>query len=127
MTKEHMPSTTPSPNFWDVKAILDWLTNHRTTQQLQNVHGTSFGWDTRQMLLDAEFNLQDGGPTFQLIQADMIGNEMGRETNLIKALRDRDGVGGNKQMPLGGNGDRQYATPLQIEIIIRWIDAGCPE
>jgi len=68
----------------------------------------------------------DGGTTFPLIDPSLIGNGQGANTNLVKALRDADGVDGNGQMPFGGNGDGQLATPLQIETIIRWIDAGCP-
>lgn len=116
----------PTPNFWDVKAILDWLTNHRTKQQLQTIHGFTFQWGTRQELLDAVVDLSDGGPTFPLIDASMIGTGQGHNTNLVKALRDTAGVAGNGQMPFGGNGDGQFATPLQIDTIIRWIDAGCP-
>jgi hypothetical protein len=116
----------PTPVFWDVKAILDWLTNHRTRQQLQSIHGPTFQWRTRQELLDAIVDLQDGGPTFPLIDPALIGNGRGGDTNLVKALRDRSGVAGHGQMPFGGNGDNQYATRLQIQTIIDWIDAGCP-
>lgn len=126
MTTGFKNTADPTPVFWDVKAILDWLTNHRTSQQLQSVHGTTFGWLTQQMLLDATVDLQDGGPTFPLIQGDMIGNGRGHEANLVKALRDRDGVAGNGQMPFGGNGDGQLATQLQIETTIAWINLGCP-
>jgi hypothetical protein len=116
----------PIPNFWDVKAILDWLTSHRTRQQLQSIHGAGFLWRTRQELLDAVVDLQDGGPTFRLIDPGLIGNGRGHETNLVRALRDRDGVAGKGRMPFGGNGDQQYATALQIETIVVWIDSGCP-
>jgi hypothetical protein len=116
----------PKPNYWDVKAILDWLTNHRTRQQLQSIHGPAFQWRTRQELLDAFVDLQDGSPTFPLIDRSLIGNGRGSDTNLIKALRDPAGVAGKGRMPFGGNGDSQYATALQIQTIIDWIDAGCP-
>ncbi|HYH64285.1 MAG TPA: hypothetical protein VD866_06265 [Urbifossiella sp.] len=116
----------PTPRFWDVKAILDWLTNHRTRQQLQSIHGSAFQWRTRQELLDAVVDLQDGGPTFCLIDPGLVGNGRGAETNLVKALRDSDGVAGKGQMPFGGNGDGQHATGLQIQTIIGWIDANCP-
>ncbi len=116
-----------TPNFWDVKAILNWLTNHRTQQQLQNVHGATFRWHTRQQLLDAVVDLGDGGTKYPLIQQTLIGNGQGANTNLVKALRDPKGVGGNGKMPFGGNGDGQFATALQIETIIKWIDSGCPE
>jgi hypothetical protein len=119
--------TSTIPNFWDVKAILDWLTNHRTTQQLQSIHGSTFQWQTRQQLLGAVVNLGDGGTTFPLIDGTLIGNGQGANTNLVKALRDPNGVDNNGQMPFGGNGDNQHATALQIETIIKWIDAGCPE
>ena len=57
----------------------------------------------------------------------MIGNGRGEETNLVVALRDKDGVAGRGQMPSGGNSDGQYATKLQIATIVDWIDAGCPD
>jgi hypothetical protein len=124
MRESYMSSATP--NFWDVKAILDWLTNHRTEQQLQSIHGATFRWAARQQLLDAIVDLGDGGTTFPLIDPSLVGNGQGANTNLVIALRDAAGVDGNGQMPFGGNGDGQMATPLQIETIIRWIDAGCP-
>ena len=115
-----------TPNFWDIKAILDWLTNNRTPEQLQSKHGATFQWRTRQQLLDAIVDLRNGGPTFPLIDASLIGNGKGNQANLVKALRDDNGVAGNGKMPDGGNGDGQFATPLQIQTIIQWIDAGCP-
>jgi hypothetical protein len=115
-----------TPNFWDVKAILDWLTNNRTPAVLQSKHGPTFRWQTRAQLLAAVVDLGDGGPTFPLIDASQIGNGQGSQANLVKALRDDNGVAGNGKMPEGGNGDGQYATPFQIQTIIQWIDLGCP-
>jgi len=115
-----------TPNFWDVKAILDWLTNNHTPAQLQTKHGPTFKWHTRDELLSVVVDLNDGGQTFPLIDSSLIGNGKGNQTNLIIALTDENGVAGHGQMPFGGNGDGQIATFLQIETIIRWIDAGCP-
>lgn len=119
-----MSSATPS--FWDVKAILDWLTNNHTPAQLQSKHGPTFHWHTRDELLCVVVDLGDGGPTFPLIDKSLIGNGKGNKTNLVIALSNEDGVAGHGRMPAGGNGDGQFATPLQIETIIAWIDAGCP-
>lgn len=118
--------TAPTPVFWDVKAILDWLTSGKTLPQLQSIHGSTFQWHTRQELLDAVVDLDDGGPTFKLIDPSLIGVSRGGETNLVKALRDATGVANHGRMPYGKNADHQYATDLQIDTIIRWIDAGCP-
>lgn len=119
-----------TPNFWDVKAILDWLTNHRTPQQLQSIHGTQFKWKTRDDLVNAVVQLEAvcnlNVDCFKLIDPSLVGVGRGGESNLVKALRDTSGVAGNGQMPFGGNGDGQFATPLQIETIIAWIDLGCP-
>ena len=120
------------PTFWDVKAILEWLTDKWTEQQLQNRHGFEFKWHTRDELVNAKVQLDPancdlGVDCFYLIDAELIGSGRGHEANLVKALRDEDGVAGNGRMPYGGNGDGQYATALQIDIIIRWIDLGCPE
>ena len=124
--------TTATPNFWDVKAILTWLTTHRTTQQLQSIHGGQFKWATRDDLVNAVVQLDPAQCTpdvdcFKLIDPTLIGVGRGGETNLVKALRDASGVAGNGRMPFGGNPDGPYATPLQIETIVAWIDLGCPE
>lgn len=124
-----------TPMFWDVKAILDWLALGRTIQQLKFVHNIqdgSFGWSSRQELLNSVVKLhptecQEGVNCFKLIDPAMIGNGQGADTYLVKAIRDTDGVAGRGQMPKNGNEDGQYATALQIETIITWIDAGCPE
>jgi hypothetical protein len=123
--------TRAKPTFWDVKAILDWLTNHRTTAQLQSRHGPQFKWAKRDDLVNAVVQLDPSQCTldvdcFKLIDPSLVGVGRGGEANLVKALRDSDGVAGNGRMPFGGNGDGQFATPLQIETIIAWIDLGCP-
>src|SRR5262249_25186490 len=120
-----------NPRFWDIKAILDWLTNHRTVQQLQARHGPQFKWMTRDDLVNAVVQLDPAQCTldvdcFKLIDPTLVGTNRGDEANLVKALRDSGGVAGNGQMPFGGNGDGQHATPLQIETIIKWINLGCP-
>jgi hypothetical protein len=119
------------PRFWDVKAILDWLTNNHTPDHLRSIHGSQFRWATRDELVNAVVQLDPATcnldvDCFKLIDASLIGVGSGSETNLVKALRDAGGVAGNGRMPFGGNGDGQMATPLQIETIIAWIDAGCP-
>jgi hypothetical protein len=125
-SKNPAVTATPGPIFWDVKAILDWLTNRNTPQGLQSIHGPTFQWRTRQELLAAVVDLSDGGPTFALVENGKIGTGKGHDTNLVKALRDATGVDGHGRMPFGGNGDKQFATALQIDTIIRWIDLGCP-
>lgn len=121
----------PLPSFWDVKAILDWLALGRTMQQLKSVHGVTFGWSSRKELLESFVQLDPSEcrpevDCFQLVQPDMIGNGRGDQTNLVKAIRDSDGVAGWGQMPKNRNSDNQFATPLQIATIVAWIDAGCP-
>lgn len=122
----------PTPTFWDVKAILDWLAQGRTQQQLNAAHGTTFRWSSRAELLGAFVQLDPtecrvGVDCYQLIPPEMIGNGKGDQTYLVRALRDAGGVDDWGQMPKNGNQDGQFATPLQIAVIVAWIDAGCPE
>lgn len=122
----------PIPVFWDVKAIIDWLTNNHTPEHLRSIHGNQFKWNTRDELVNAVVQLDPAQcnfdtDCFKLIDPSLIGVGSGRETNLVRALRDSGGVAGNGQMPFGGNADGQFATALQIETIINWIDAGCPD
>jgi hypothetical protein len=123
--------STPEPVFWDVKAILDWLTNGSTPEMLKRRHGVTFSWSSKEELLAAVVQLDDeqctpGEDCFRLIDPNLVQERRGADTNLVKALRDEGGVNGNTQMPPGGNADRQQATALMIDTIVRWIDAGCP-
>jgi hypothetical protein len=124
-----MASATPS--FWDIKAILDWLTNKSTPEQLQTIHGPQFKFQTRDDLVNAVVQLDPPKCTpdvdcFRLIDPTLVGVNRGHETNLVKALRDANGVASIGRMPYLRNKDGQYATPLQIETIIQWINLGCP-
>ena len=119
------------PVFWDVKAILQWLTNGSTSERLKLRHGPLFQWGTRDELVNAVVQLDPAQCTlhddcFPLIAAELIRQQRGEDTYLVKALRDEGGVNGNGQMPPGGNADGQHATPLMIDTIVRWINAGCP-
>lgn len=119
------------PVFWDVKAILDWLTNGSSEETLQLRHGLLFKWHTRQDLVDAVVQLDPTLCTpdedcFRLIDPELVLQQRGADTYLVKALRDEGGVGGNGQMPAGGNADGRMATLLMIDTIVRWINLGCP-
>lgn len=101
-----------------VKTILDGLITRWTEAQGYpphvEAHGNSFGWDTREKLLDAE---AFGN---RLIDPSMIGNGRAKDTWLIRILT--GDVGSFSRMPSGG----PYATDEEIATIARWIDAGAP-
>jgi len=108
-------------SFTDVKEVLDgvmaaWETKHNRTPDLPGVHADpNFGWGNRDQLLRSE------GFGFRLIDPALIGNGQGHQTNLVLALT--TGVMGLPQMPLDG----PYLPQEQIDLIVRWIDDGCPD
>ena len=108
-------------SFSDVKQILDgviddWKARTGRDPNL-SVHGGSFGWETRDELLNSS------GFGFALIDASMIGNNKGHQTNLVIALRDPNGVSFLGQMPQGG----PFLEPSEIEKIVEWINDGAPD
>jgi hypothetical protein len=106
--------------FQQVKAILDQALADWTQQRGGQVpdltgHGPGFSWQTKQDLLNAV------GHGFRLIQPEMINNNKGDQTNLVIDLR--TGIGGVNRMPKGG----PFISPTQIQVIVDWINAGCPD
>lgn len=105
--------------FQRVKQILDDSVNAWTAAAGQppdfSLHGPSFNWSTKANLLAAV------GHGFRLIQPEVIGNGNGASANLILDLR--TGVGGNPQMPKDG----PFIPDSQIQEIVDWINAGCPD
>jgi hypothetical protein len=124
------PGGLPTPVHWPrVKEILDcaiadWrAANNNRVPKLKQRHGPAFGWDTKADLLAATAVI--GGQTYRLIDPGLAAQQKGAETNLIKALRDPDGVDGNGQMPNGG----PYLTdthPTFLDEILSWINGGMP-
>jgi hypothetical protein len=115
----------PNVTFAEVKTILDsaiagW--RHKNHDRVPNLTGRhndpNFGWDTKEQLLATT------AKGFRLIERGQIGQQpgQGKDTNLVKALRDPAGVDDNGQMPDGGP-----FLPLNPDIqkIIDWIDGGC--
>ncbi len=118
-----MSNQTAPISFLDIKAILYWLVKGKE-DNLQNVHGPTFGWGTKEELANVVVDV--GRPkTYRLIDPSLVGNGKGAETYLIQALT--KGVDGMPRMPFQGNDEGQYATPYQISTIIAWIDAGMPD
>lgn len=79
-------------------------------------HGPQFSWATKQDLLNAV------GHNKRLIQPEMIGNGQGKDTNLAVDLR--TGINSPAmRMPLGG----PFVPDAQVQVIVDWIDAGCPD
>ena len=106
--------------FAQVKAILDKLVLGREPN-LPFVHGDAFGWTDKQMLANAVAYPFGSDPPFRLIDPALVGTGRATETNIYKALT--VGLGGYRQMPLGG----PYATPDELTLICDWIDAGMPD
>jgi hypothetical protein len=80
----------------------------------------NFGWSSKAQLLAAT------AKGFHLIEPEKIGMNpgQGKDTNLVKALRDASGVDNNGQMPDGG----PFLRPVpDIQKVVDWIDAGCPD
>jgi len=124
------PASNPAVHWPRVKEILDgaiadWRAAHNNLiPKLKQKHGPSFSWDTKADLAAASAVI--GGQPYRLIDPDLVAQKKGAETNLIKALRDPDGVDGNGQMPNGG----PYLTdthPAYIDEIIQWINDGMPD
>ena len=114
------PPPSATVGFARVKQILDgsvagWAAaNGGAAPKLTQRHQSpAFGWATKPQLLAAT------ALDFRLIEPGVAG----KDTNLVKALRDDDGVDGNGRMPAGG----PFLPPDQIGEIVAWIDAGTPD
>jgi hypothetical protein len=95
-------------------AITAWVNQNGHQPDLIGKHGASFGWATKSALANAS------ALGYRLIDPAKVGNGQGAQTNLVISLRDRNGVGGNGQMPDGG----PYLSAPEIQEIIDWIDGG---
>ena len=110
-------------SFEDVKRILDAAIAgfEQRTQRKADLsdHGDpghgEMAWKNKKQLLSA------WGHNRQLIQPEVIGNGHGEDANLVIDLR--KGFGANKRMPLGG----PFVTDADIQLIVDWINAGCPD
>ena len=107
------------PRFTDVQAILDRLVGDRQ-DALKEVHGETFGWSTSEELVNAVVE-PGGSRSYRLIDPELVKQGRGADTNLIVALT--RGAGGFSRMPLDG----PYASEAELQTIIDWINAGCPE
>lgn len=117
----------PKVSFAEVKVVLEsaiagWRQKHgNAVPNLTGRHNDpNFGWATKAQLLNAT------AKGFRLIDPDKIGKNpgQGKDTNLVTALMDPDGVDDNGQMPDGG----PFLKPApNIQKIIDWIDGGCPD
>jgi hypothetical protein len=108
--------------FTRVKQILDdaittWNNDPKNAAQADlSGHGPSFAWDTKTNLLAAV------GHGKRLIQPEMIGNGQGKNTNLVVDLR--TGISSPAlRMPKDG----PFVPDSQVQEIVDWIDAGCPD
>jgi hypothetical protein len=111
-------------SFTDVQTILNqaiaaWRTAHNGNDPDLSGHNTGAApmvWGSKAELLAAI------GKGRRLIDPAVIGNGKGKDANLVIDLK----VGfGNppRRMPLGG----PYVSDPDIDTIIAWIDAGCPD
>ena len=102
-------------------AIAGWKAKNGGDPDLTGQHNDPhFGWATKKQLLEAT------AKGWRLIDPEKIGKKPGegKDTNLVKALRDAAGVDDNGRMP-----DQGPFLPLDPDIqkIIDWIDDNCPE
>lgn len=100
------------------KALADWAADNGTAPDLS--HHNSVGhppmtWSTAAELRGA------WGKNVQLIQPEIVGNGRGGEANLVVDLK--TGLNGKPRMPIGG----PYVADAEIQEIVDWIDAGCPD
>ena len=80
------------------------------------VHGTNFGWETREQLLASTARGR------RLIQPDLIGATDASGANLVQALT--NGIPPFvRRMPAGG----PFLSDEDIGVIQAWIEAGAPE
>jgi hypothetical protein len=115
----------PPVKFAEVKTILDgaidaWRRKHGRDPDLTGQHrDPNFGWATNDQLKKATAR------GFRLIDPNMIGKNpgQGKDTNLVKSLRDPTGVDDNGQMPDRG----PFLQAPDIQKIVDWIDGGCKD
>jgi|ERR1043166_6627338 len=114
--------------FGQIRQILDRLVEGRDWARIRQVHGApQFGWGTLDQLKQTVVR-PDGpdGRSYSLIDPALVKAGRGADTNLVRALRDANGVDFNGRMPFRPPPGR-YATPDEIQLIIDWLNAGMPE
>jgi Ferritin-like len=118
------PAPAPTTHWPQVKKILDdlianWAALNGPPDLTGKHSDPHFGWATKAQLIASKPFGQ-----YQLIEPGVAG----KDTNLVKALRDPTGVANKGQMPYGGpylTDDPQGAE--KIKTIITWIDEGTPD
>jgi hypothetical protein len=112
-------------SFAQVKTILDtaladFATANGAPADLSG-HTTAgkaaFSWTTAAELRAA------WGKNVQLIQPEVVGKNPGLGSTANLAVDLKTGLPGKPRMPLGG----PYVSDADIQIIVDWIDAGCPD
>ena len=106
--------------FAEVQGILnsavDAWEQHRGRPPNLSVHGTNFGWETRDQLFASTARGS------RLIQPDLIGAADASGANLVQALT--NGIPPFvRRMPAGG----PFLSDADIGAIQAWIEAGAPE
>jgi len=100
------------------KVLADWTTSNGSSPDLSrhnSVGHPPMSWNTAAELRAA------WGKNVQLIQPEVVGNGQGNAANLVIDLR--SGLPGRPRMPFGG----PFASDADIQEIVNWIDAGCPD
>jgi hypothetical protein len=106
-----------------------WERKNGVRPDLRRAHGNDFvgdhaflGWETKEELQRAVARVQDDPNSYPLIEP----GKPARETFLVLALTTgvpiEPGVN-YPPMPIGG----PLLAPDQVEVIVRWIEAGMPD
>ncbi len=102
------------------KALADFATANGAPADLSG-HAVAgkppFAWNSAAELRAA------WGKNVQLIQPGVVGQNPGQGQNANLVIDLKTGLPGKPRMPLGG----PYVGDPDIQIIIDWIDAGCPD
>jgi hypothetical protein len=114
--------------FAQIKQILDALVAGCDWARMRDVHGEpNFGWNTVAQLRSVTIRpTGPSGKAYPLIDMNLVNAKQAANTNLVRALRDPNGVDFNGKMPFQAPPGR-HATPTEIQLIIDWLNAGMPE
>jgi len=117
-----------TPYFADIKAILDRLVSGVDQERMKAAHHEpKFRWTTLEELKGIVVRPRgDQGREYPLIEQQLVDEKRGADTNLVRALRDPNGVSPWGQMPRRPPPGR-LATPEEIALIVDWLNAGMPE
>lgn len=100
------------------KSLADWEAEHGQAPDLDGHNKAGhppMNWATANDLRIA------WGKGMPLIQPEIVGNGRGNEANLVVDLR--TGIGTKPRMPRNG----PFLDDPEIQEIVDWIDAGCPD